>query len=261
MKITIIGCGTMGSGLAERLHPNHTLLFYDHQFEKSNLLQEKGYGTAYTQLNEAMFQSDVLILAVKPQSFEEAATLIGNKLPENLMVVSLLAGTLISKIKTHFPHNKVIRMMPNLALIYGEGVIGLAVNDSLTEKEKNKLTVISEPLGKIHWIDEQQMNAFTSLAGSGPAFVLALIESMVEVGIAMGFTARESQEIVEQMVKGSLYLLYKSGQSPRDLIARIAPPGGTTQAGLKKMDELGLNTTIHSVFNAASSRANEISKQ
>lgn len=259
MKITIIGCGIMGSGLARRLSPHHGIFLYDALFEKTEQLEKEGHGVACRQLGEALQQSDIVILAVKPQVFDEAADLICNEPHKGQMLLSLLTGTLIATIKKKFPCYRVVRMMPNLPMIYGEGLIGLAVDHPLTVKERQQLVEISEPLGKIYWLNEKNINAFTSLAGSGPAFVLTMIESMVEAGIEMGFSAQDSQEIVMQMVKGSQALLDKSKKHPGELKWQIASPGGTTIAGLKRLEELAVRGGIINTFLEAYERAVELS--
>jgi pyrroline-5-carboxylate reductase len=260
MKITIIGCGTMGKGFAQRLSASCTLFFYDRHVEKAEYLQQKGYGKACHRVEDALEQSEVIILAVKPQGFAEVAKLIDRKPPANQMLISLLTGIPIARIEERFPHHRVIRMMPNLALIYGEGLIGLTTGIQLTKKEKKQLLEICGPLGKVYWLEETKINAFTALAGSGPAFVFTLIESMVDAGIAMGFSAKDAQEIVQQMIKGSLHLLDNSGQHPGELKWQIASPGGTTIAGLRTLEELGVRGGIINTFFSAYERANELSR-
>lgn len=258
MNITIIGCGTMGSGLAKQLSAKNTILLYDHHLEKAERLQREGYGTACPHLQDALQRSDSVILAVKPKGLKEVASLMGAA-PTHYTLISLLAGIPLAKLKNYFPSQRIIRMMPNLAIIYGEGLIGLTTDESLTEKEKTQLSTLCEPLGKVYWLPEAKINAFTSLAGSGPAFVFAIIESMIDAGIGMGFNAQDAQELVHQMITGSLHLLDKSGKHPGELKWQVASPEGTTIAGLKKLEEQAVRGNIINIFFAAYERANELS--
>ena len=258
MKIAIIGCGTMGNGLAQRLSSRHSLFFYDRHYEKTAHLQEEGYGKACRELQEAIQQSDIVILAIKPQSLNDSAGHIRRALSDQ-MVISLLAGTSLARLKDLFPSERIIRMMPNLALVCGEGLIGLAADDEPTTNEKELLLNLCEPLGKIYWLAEEKINAFTALASSGPAFVCVIIESIVDAGIGLGFNAKDAQELVYQMLKGSLCLLKESKKHPGELKWQIASPGGTTIAGLKKLEELAVRGGIMSPFFAAYERANELS--
>ena len=260
MKITIIGCGNMGKGLAQRLSTDQTLYFYDKYFEKAQDLQDQRYGIACQDVQECLSNSAIIILAVKPQDLAETAHLIRSILPQHI-IISILAGTPISRIKQYFPNNQIIRMMPNLAMIYGEGLIGLTTDSPPAKETEELFSELCKPLGKAYWIKEKDINAFTSLASSGPAFVLTLIEAMIDAGIGMGFTAGTAQEFVLQMIKGSLHLLEKSAKHPGELKWQIASPEGTTIAGLIKLEELGLRGSVIDTFLAAYKRANELSSE
>ena len=136
---------------------------------------------------EALHAAETIILAVKPQNLKQAADLIKEGLQKNKMLVSLLAGTTLETLRQYFPAVHIVRMMPNLALIYGEGVIGLCADETIKVEDKENLTKTFEPLGKVYWLPEDKIDALTALAGSGPAFFFAIVEAMVDAGIAMGF--------------------------------------------------------------------------
>ncbi|MBA2726913.1 MAG: NAD(P)-binding domain-containing protein, partial [Parachlamydiaceae bacterium] len=200
MQIAIIGCGNMGSGMAQRLSETNLISLYDHTFEKAKKLEDEGYGKAFDNIFETVKHAEMIILAVKPQNLKEAAILLENNLNDNQILASLLSGTPLNVLKQFFPVGKIMRMMPNLAVIYGEGVVGLSCNDNFLKKDKKNLTKAIESLGKLVWLPESKMDALTALAGSGPAFFLTIIEAIVEAGIAMGFTAKDSQSLVHQML-------------------------------------------------------------
>lgn len=258
MKITIIGCGNMGKAFAQRLSSDHTVFLYDRTYEKAEALQGEGYGTACRKLEDANLQADAIILAVKPNGLMDVANAFSYGPQPGQILISLLAGTPIARIKKNFPKHRIVRMMPNLALLYGEGLIGLAIDKPLSRLESERILDLCKPLGKVYWLDEAMMNAFTALASSGPAFVFAMMESMVDAGVKMGFSAQISEELVHQMIKGSLLLLEKSGKRPDELQQQIASPGGTTRAGLKTFEELRIREGIASTFLAALERANEM---
>jgi pyrroline-5-carboxylate reductase len=102
------------------------------------------------------------------------------------------------------------------------------------------------------------MDAFTSLASSGPAFIFIIVEAMVDAGIGMGFNAKDAQALVQQMMKGSLTLLEKTSKHPGELKWQVASPEGTTIAGLKKMEEEGVRAGIINTFFAAYERAKQL---
>lgn len=256
MKITIIGCGNMGKAFATRLK-NHTLFLCDHEKEKSEALRE--FGLPCQDAKAAINQSDIIILAVKPQSFDEASRLFENTTCEKKILISILTGVSIEKLREKIPCQTIVRMMPNLPLVYGEGLLGVSVDRPLNSFENEQLTELIKPLGLMHFLEENKMNAFTSLAGSGPGFVFAMIQSMIDAGVELGFSNQESTQLVLQMVKGSVHLMEKSGKSTDDLIKQIATPNGTTRAGLNKYEELCVNDGIKATFLAAFNRAIELS--
>lgn len=259
MQITIIGCGNMGSGLAELLSKTNQVCLYDRHFEKAEKIEQNGYGKAYKEIKKAIDQSELLILAIKPQNLKEAGPLIESELQKGQIVVSLLAGTSLETLKQFFPKATLVRMMPNLALIYGEGVIGLCSNEKMIKKDRDSLTELFKPLGEIYWLPEDKINGLTALTGSGPAFFFSMVEAMIDAGIAMGFAAKDAQRLVYQMLQGSLTLLERTEKHPGELRWQITSPQGTTIEGLKRLEELAIPGGIISTFLAAYERANKLS--
>lgn len=246
----------MGSAIAQRLSQANQLFLYDHNEEKVELLAHQGYGKVCKNIKEALPPSEMVILAIKPQGIKPLAGQIKDHLREDQVVVSLLAGTTIKSLKQYFPKVQIVRMMPNLALLHGEGVIALSSDESV---DKSILTNILERLGKIYWLPEDKIDALTALAGSGPAFFFVIVEAMIDAGIAMGFSAKDAREIVYQMLKGSLTLLEQTSKHPGELKWQIASPQGTTIAGLKRLEELAIRGGIMNTFMAAYERAKTLS--
>lgn len=259
MHLTIIGCGNMGSALAQRLSPHYKLFLYDRNVEKTEHLEKQGFGKACKQLPETLRQSDIVILAIKPQNLHEAIDLIyQNGKSKKPLLVSLLTGTPLAKLQNHFPNYKIIRMMPNLPMIHGEGLIGLSASDDISEKEQQPVTELCQHLGKVYWIPESKIDAFTALAGSGPGFAFVLIEAMIDAGINLGFSVKDSQDLVHQMLKGSLLLLEKSGKHPGELKWQVTSPAGTTIAGLRQLEKSAFRGAIIDTFFAAYERAKHL---
>lgn len=248
MKLAIIGCGNMGGALAERLS-HHELYLYDRNPEKMKK------GKACKTAQEAAASAEVVILAVKPQGLKQAAEKL--VLKDDQLLISILAGTSIASLKNYFPNVKIVRAMPNLPLIVGEGLIGLSTNDDLPKEKINELL---KPLGRLFWLEESKIDALSSLTGSGPAFFFVMAEAMIESGIAMGFSAKDASELVYQMVQGSVSLLRATEKHPAELKWQITSPGGTTVAGLKTLEERALRGAIIDTFLATYSRARELNQ-
>lgn len=260
MNIGIIGCGNMGTGLAELLSPFHRMLLHDRDGNWTQELASQVKGEAYHSIPELIEKAQLIFLAVKPQNLKEIAPVIHPHLKKDHILISLMAGTPLSILKQEFPLSTVVRIMPNLSMQYGAGVVGIVDSPDLSLSLKDDLEKLLAPLGLLYWLKESQIDALTSLTGSGPAFFLSLIEAMTEAGVAMGFQAAEAEELILQMLQGSLILLKKTGKHPAELKRQISSPNGTTIAGLRVFEKESVKSGLIDTFLAAYQRAQEISK-
>lgn len=249
----------MGKALAERLSLDHELFLYDRNRHKMKDLEKLGYGIACENLADCLKQSSLIILAVKPQSLKEVVLLFPKDQKSSQKLLSILSGITLAQLKQAFPAYQVLRMMPNLAIKYGQGVIGVSALE-ISQENKDEIDHLLQPLGKIIWIAEAKMNGLTALTGSGPAFILTMIEAMIDAGIALGFNADQSQELVLKAVEGSLALLTQEGKHPGQIRWEICSPAGTTIAGLEKLEQAGIRAGIMQAFQVSCQRAKELSQ-
>lgn len=260
MRIAILGCGNMGTALAEQLGPLHQFFLHDRDWHWTQQLAEKVKGKPFQDPIEAVKNAQLIFLAIKPQNLHELAAKISPHLKEDQIVASLLAGTTLARLKEHLPTPLLVRLMPNLALRHGKGVTGVVDCPSLSAQLKQKLTELLTPLGLVYWLKEERIDALTSLTGSGPAFILTLIEAMIEAGCAMGFQKEDSRHLVLQTLQGCTALLQKNEKSPAELVKEIASPKGTTVAGLKVLEESRVKEILIETFLATLGRAQEMAK-
>lgn len=248
----------MGSAIAQTLkEAGQEISLYDkYQPRAESLARELKITPCQTAL-EDLTQGDGLILAVKPQDFETVAEELHSL--ESGLVVSILTGITTQRLKQAFPASTVVRMMPNLAIRYGDGVVALA-DDSELEPYKKRIEEIFSSLGHIRWIPETLFDGVTALTGSGPAFVFLFIEAMVDAAIALGFSADTGYDLVKQMVGGALTMLYESHDSPTELRWKVSSPNGTTIAGVRALEKCGVRNGIIEAFVAACSRSKELSQ-
>lgn len=259
IKIAIIGCGNMGAAIAQRLSKHSTTILFDRNPEKVQKLAHLGYGKVSSSLEEAIEKADFVLLAIKPQNIEACASMINENIKNHQILISLLAATPLKKLKElFFNASKIVRMMPNLAIKVGEGVAALCIDSEEPQEFKNKILDIFSSMGLVFWIDENKIDAISSLAGSGPAFIFTFIEAMIEASIAMGLPAKDALPLVLQTMQGSIALLQKSDVAVSTAKWQVTSPGGTTIAGLRQLEKSNVRSGIIETFIATFEKNKQI---
>lgn len=237
----------MGSALAHFFAKNHTLILCDKNSEKAVTLAQKIQGKYYERINDAIQDADIVILAVKAKELPSVSKQTGASFSEDQLLISILTGTSIARLKKHFPLARIEKVMPNLPIIHGVGVVGIVEADHTTA-EKKWLEKLLEGLGHLYWVPEGQIEAMTSLVGDSPAFFALFLEAMIESGVYMGFSAALSKELLMKALEGTLTLLKESGEHPALLREKIASPGGTSIAGIRAMEDCKVRSGIFEGF-------------
>lgn len=251
MNISIIGCGKMGGAMAKRLATTHKISLYDHHFDKAcRLAEEIGAVPCKTPV-DAVSGSEIIVLAVKPRDLETVADAIHREIYKEQLLVSVLAGISTEVLEKHFSEIPLLRAMPNMAVSFGAGVVGLADTGALSSHWKARVNAAFAPLGALHWIKEHQIDAITALTGAGPAFMYVIIESIIDAGVSMGLTAAHSRQLALELIEGVRTTMKEDGRSPSDLKWEITSPGGTTIQGVKAMEDHGVRSGIINTFLAS----------
>jgi len=205
-----------------------------------------------------------IVLAVKPQMLEPAcAPLVGllEGLPFKPLVISILAGTQIEQIRKVFKHRvRVIRVMPNTPAQIGVAMSAISPSDEANGHDIELAQCLFSSIGKVVTITEDLMDAFTAIAGSGPAYVFYLAEAMIDGARQLGFDAQQAQTIVRQTVLGSAMLLDQSPEMPRALREKVTSKNGTTFAATTSLDESGVMDAIVRAIHAARHRGSELGR-
>lgn len=199
------------------------------------------------------------VLAIKPQLFGETATGIERVLTPDALVISILAGTRLATLQAALPGRMMIRLMPNLAAAIGKSPMGMFTSASL---DRTAIDQLVSPLGTSFWLaSEDQMDAVTALAGSGPAFVYRFIDALAQAGRDLGLDAQTALGLATSMVEGAALLAANSGDNPEELARRVTSPGGTTAAGLSVLDDAdALKDLVRATLTAARDRGAELAK-
>jgi len=255
-SILIVGCGNMGGAML------HGLLAAGADPARFTIvdpyLAEAPDGVALLrELPERNF--DAVLLGIKPQGFAEVAANLASHLTGSTLVMSMLAGIELASLAQALPQAAGwVRIMPNLAAALGKSPMALAER-GLDEEARAAVAALLAPLGAPEWIDEAQFDLATALVGSGPAFVYRFIDALAAGGAALGFTPEQAQRLALAMVEGAALLARQSPHSPGDLARMVASPGGTTEAGLKVLDqEQALEKLVAATLQAARDRGAEL---
>lgn len=232
--LLIIGCGNMGGAmlagwLAGGLAPQRLIVV-------DPMLAEAPDGVRL--LREVPDDPpDAILLGIKPQMFDEVAKQVRPIAGPGTVIMSILAGVELDSLSAAFPDAAgFVRIMPNLAAALGKSPVALATND-LPDARKAQVASLMQPLGTAEWIAETQFDLVTALVGSGPAFVYRFIDALASGAVSLGLDPAQAESLALAMVEGASLLASRSDAAPGELARRVASPGGTTEAGLKILDE------------------------
>ena len=193
---------------------------------------------------------DAILLGVKPQLLDVVAPSLTPLVGPGTVLLSILAGVELASLAARFGDTgAVVRIMPNLAAAIGKSPMGLSgrglAGKELDEAGKTRISALLAPLGTPEWLaTESLLDAVTALGGSGPAFVYRFIDALAQGGAQIGLPAEQALRLALATVEGAAALAAASEHAPAELARRVASPGGTTEAGLKVLDEGGAITRL-----------------
>lgn len=217
----------------------------------------------------ALTPGGLLVLAVKPQVYPAVAAVLRdagrNRGPQDARaVVSIMAGVTTARLAADLAPARIVRVMPNLGVTVGQGAIALCPGPGATEQDLARVRSLFEALGVVYGLPESLMDAFTALAGSGPAYVCLLAEGMIQGAVDAGIPLDQARAIAAQTVRASAALLSTpepgpggaepAAPTPETLRARVTSPNGTTAAALAVLEERGVRHAVADAVLAARDR-------
>jgi pyrroline-5-carboxylate reductase len=267
LNITFIGGGNMASslagGLVKRGHAPERITLADPRPEQLEALAEK-FGVCVTPDNlEAASEAEVLVFAVKPQVFRDAALPLAEAVRVHRpLVISVAAGIAESDIRNWLGGDAaIVRAMPNMPALVGAGAAALYANDRVTAEQRALAQAILESVGIAVWIeDESLMDAVTALSGSGPAYFFLLMEFMEAAGRELGLPAEVARRLTQQTAYGAARLALASGEAPAALRKQVTSPGGTTAAAVAVFEDGKLGAMVARALTAARDRGRQLSE-
>lgn len=261
MKLGIIGCGNMGEALLSSIIKTKALKAEDIIVAEKNpqrhAVLEQKYGIKVTDNINELSTCPALLLAIKPQALEEFHFTPNPR----ALIISILAGTGIKKLKQFFPDAKIARAMPNLGQFAEQGMTGIFLDAQINEIDKTFIDHLFAGGSKVLFVDEEEkIDKITAISGSGPAYFFLLSECMVRVAEDFGFSKNEADLLVRQTLKGASAVTndYEKGTF-EEWRTRVTSPGGTTQQAIETLNKGKFSELVNSAMNAALKRAKEIS--
>jgi len=265
--IGIAGVGKMGEALVKGLLSRHVLppshiLVSDAIAPRAREIADTYHVVYVAGTAKLAERSDILVLAAKPKDMPGLVDSIAEHVKRDALVVTLAAGVRTAYVEKKLAgRGHVARMMPNLACGVGEGATAFALGATASDGDAILLEEIMGSLGRVTKVEEKHLDAVTGLSGSGPGFMAALAQAMIEGGVRSGLPKDVAFKLALQTMKGTAELLLSDGIEPEALYRMVATPGGTTAAGWRVMQERGVPEAVSDGIVAASKRAAELADE
>lgn len=265
--IGFVGAGNMAGALIRGLLSSGAVAperIYASDLRRERLDElAREHGIRTTPANEELAAAcDVVVLAVKPQVIDKILPPIAAALRPNALVVSIAAGVPIEAIESRLPEEaRVVRTMPNTAAIALAGATAIAPGTNARGDDIDIAKQLFEATGRVVVLDESLLDAVTGLSGSGPAYVMLMIDALADGGVKVGLHRETALLLAAQTVYGSAKLLLETGEHPGRLKDMVTSPGGTAIAGLHTLEAGGLRTTLINAVENATHRAQELGEK
>lgn len=260
--IGCIGIGAMGGSLVELIaqQVNPSLIFVnDVDSKKLDSFCSKIVCNKSTSNIDLASSCDVLLLAVKPQFIDSVLVEIAQNLKKSCIVISMVAGKTIASIQEKLlGHTQIIRIMPNLPVKVGSGLIALAYTAHVSQDVVDYVSFIFSKAGLLEKTEENLMNAVTAVSGSGPAYGYVFIDALADAAVKMGMQRDQAIRYAAQTLKGAATMVLETQKNPNQLKDEVCSPAGTTIAGVTRLDECGFRNAVIQAALAAWNRANEL---
>ena len=260
-RIGFVGSGNMGEALVKGLLQGHhcrpeQIICSDVRPERQKAMRETYGVKAISSNSEVVKRSDVIILAVKPQIMKPVVTDIGKFFDPSKLVISIAAGVAMEAIESCAKQElKLIRVMPNICVSVGEGISAISGGKHATKEDMMVAKAIFDAAGKSLFVEENLLDAVTGLSGSGPAYIFLIIDALADAGVKVGLSRTDALLLASQTVLGAAKMLIETGEHPGRLKDSVTSPGGTAIAGLHRLEEGGLRTTLINAVEVATQRS------
>ncbi|WP_040208459.1 pyrroline-5-carboxylate reductase [Neobacillus jeddahensis] len=264
-KIAIVGAGSMAEAIISGILENNLIdrknvWVTNHANQERLAKLEVRYGINQTyDLNLLFDQADIVMLAMKPKDAATAVAGIHEFLTEQMLIVSVLAGVSMDTIETLARKPlSIARSMPNTSAAVGKSATAIAVNTRVSKEQLEITKKLFNTVGLAKFVKEDQLDAVTGLSGSGPAYIYYLIEAMENSADAIGLDKPIAKELIVQTLIGAAEMVKNSSKTARQLRQEVTSPGGTTEAGIRILEEFSVQEAFISCIKAAATQSKKM---
>jgi pyrroline-5-carboxylate reductase len=266
-KLGLIGAGNMAGALIKgllsaKLYRSQDMLVSDAVPTQLRKMQ-RAYKVAGTNENRALVrEAQTIVLAVKPQIIDRILAEIRPEVTTDKLFISIAAGVPLWRLETGLGGNaRVVRVMPNTPALLGKGIAAIVRGKNAKPKDEKLALSLFRGVGEALAIkDEKLMDPVTGLSGSGPAYVYLFAEALIAGGVQQGLDSNVATRLTLQTLEGAVAMLKETGKSPKELREMVTSPGGTTLAGLSRLEEGSFSTTVIAAIGAATRRSQELGR-
>lgn len=266
-KIGLIGAGNMAGALIKgligaKLYTAQEILVSDAVATQRTKIQ-RAYKVEGLRDNTALVQTaQTVVLSVKPQILDQVMTEIQSYVTKRQLFISIVAGATLKRLENGLGGTaRVVRVMPNTPALLGKGMAVVTRSKKATAQDEKLTLSLFRGVGEATAVkDESLMDAVTGLSGSGPAYVYLFAEALIEGGVKAGLSQKMATQLALQTITGAAAMLQEAGQTPQALREMVSSPGGTTLAGLARLNTGNFVQTVVAGVDAATQRSRELGK-
>lgn len=263
-KIGFIGCGNMAGAIIGGIINSGLLkkeeVMAAEIFDVARANAEKKFGIEMTADNKKVAtESEIIVLAVKPQFYQEVIEEIRPIISKDTIVLTIAPGFTLDKLASMFSKGqKIVRAMPNTPALIGEGMTAVCPNKYISSDELEWIKKLLGSCGKVEVIKEYMMDAVVSVSGSSPAYVYMMIEAMADAAVMDGMPRTKAYQFAAQAVVGAAKMVLETGKHPAELKDAVCSPAGTTIEAVRVLEEKGFRSAIIEAMKACAEKSRKL---
>ncbi|HET9539455.1 MAG TPA: pyrroline-5-carboxylate reductase [Candidatus Limnocylindria bacterium] len=267
MRVAIVGAGVMAEAmiaglLADKAVAASRLIASHPRRDRRDLLATRHGIAMVTRNAEAVPGADIVVLAVKPQMLRSVMREVGPALEKGQVLLSIVAGATLRSLTTGLDHAAVVRAMPNTPSQIRRGITVWTASSACTARQRELARSVLRAIGSEKEVGDETFVAMaTALSGTGPTYLFAVMEALIDAGVHMGFPRELAHDLVVETLIGSAEYAAQSELHPAQLRNAVTSPGGTSAAAIYELEKGRLRTVLSDAVWAAYRRTQELGER